>query len=1285
MGMMQGKEMIAWYRFDDEAQVGKDSSGNQKHGMACGSRVPVIEEVCGRSAAVFKGGEFGASYLELPTDILESVGDQNGLTVSTWVCGDKAANVWERIFDFGKGQGGPYLFLTRFMRGVCFHGADIFADAGKACPVNEWMHVAMTVTGTKGGALSSAGPRIYINGELVADGFISQTSSGTYKMLREWFATLEDSTNYEKNYIGHSQFAADVDFCGALSDFRIYNGALTEEEIIDLMCESLTAEQILTLARDKFLPTPAKIIQKNISLPDTLMEGKVKVTWYSDRPELLASDGTVTPAKDACGVTITARLEYGQSVNCVEIAVIEKTFHSTILPEEIAPYELTIHGNEKVLDISPTLYGLFYEDINNAADGGIYAEMVQNRSFEEFTFDTYDFRSGENGISTGRNHNPLKFWFGDTNKVTVKSEGGLNEFFGLEDKDANAYYIEVENGAKLTNRGFCDNTFGYAMNLKKGEKYHFSIWAKAEKAAEIQVTLLDENNEKISNTVAISVEGNDTWKKYQGMVLTSEKTILGQLELSFAGDMAIDMVSLMPENVWGAKEEETSATAHKNHAGNPNYRLRRDLIETLVDLHPTFLRFPGGCISEGSYIWDNVYDWKDSVGEVEVRKENFNVWGYTMTLGLGYMEYFQLAEDLNAEPLPVMACGVLCQARSDYANPAGGTLQKKYIKNFTDLIDFAISTDFEGNEWAALRKKMGHEAPFGLHYLGVGNENWGTEFFASFEAFSYAIEAYMKANYPEHELHIISTAGAQADDDAYQQGWKFLAGYLKGGAKVAFTDGKESFEEEVTWYENKKNYLDTIVDEHYYRSNDYLLENVDRYNYYYRAKENGSFDEQQISKVFVGEYASNEKNTLAGAVAEAAIMTGFENNSDVVRLAATAPLFNKVVGDGTYRWTPDAIWFDNESVWKTPNYYVQQLFAKYIGKKLLATSYAHFEYGEKKALKPHGGITVTAENGKAVFRKLRVVSNKNGAILFEQDFATDSQCRLNTIGNPEKIGVRAVGNMTEANVAAAGILVDATEVKTGFYLDAPEWSDYTVELAVLKLSEHTEIHVGVGFTEADSHVYLKDDADVTKENGISTKETGSFSLEKANLFEYCVGCEKHGTGLKVYKDGKEGYTMGDYSSSVFAGNLRACYEEAVPIGDYVITVDFGGSDGKSLNCFYQDASGKKKAVLENKLESYNREVFHSVTEDEDKVYIKLVNAEDFDKKLSLKLDELSVKEEAEWVVLTGDRELVHTPNVNTKEAEPVAPVTKKVVVKDDGMELDLPANSVNVVVLCKKK
>lgn len=1208
-------KLIAWYMFDDANNIGKDNSGNGNNAVALGARAPKVEDICGRKAAHFNGGEYGVSYLELPKDILKDVSDNTGLTISAWVCADRGVSNWERIIDFGKGQGGPYIFLTRYMRGVCFAGGDIAADARKQCPTGEWQHIAMTVTGTKGGSLSSAGPRIYINGELVMDGFISQTSSGTYKAYRAFLATLEDLSNYDHNYIGRSQFAADADFCGSLSDFRLYSDALSEAEIVGLMCEALSDEQVLELAKNKFLTGPEKIINGDLCLTESLMDGRVKVNWSCNRPEVIAPNGKVTTVRKPVGVVVTAELVCG---DCKA----EKSFAATVLPKSVAPYEITIHGDKETIDISDTLYGLFYEDINNAADGGIYAEMVNNRSFENFWFDTYDFRSGENGKSTGRNHDPLRFWFGDTDKVTVKNKGGLREHFGIKDKDVNSYYVEVPAGTKLYNRGFCDNKLDYSMNLKEGVGYNFTIWAKPAKATSVKVALLDANGNKVSNEVVVKLTKTGQWKKYKAAKLVADTTCMGQLSMEFEGCTAIDMVSLMPEDVWGAKKEKQSASANANFKGNPNYRLRRDLVEALVELHPTFLRFPGGCISEGSYIWENVYDWKESVGDVEVRKENFNVWGYNMTMGLGYMEYFQLAEDLNAEPLPVMACGVLCQARSDYANPAGGKLQKKYIKNFTDLIDFAISTDFENNEWAALRKKMGHEAPFGLHYLGVGNENWGTEFFASFEIFKTAIDKYMKKNYPGYPLTIISTAGAQADDGAYQEGWKFLAGYLKGGATVAFTDGEKSFTEDVTWYNKNKNYMDTIVDEHYYRSNEYLLENVDRYNYYYRSNK-----ENQTSKVFVGEYASTDKNTLAGAVAEAAVMTGFEKNSDVVRLAATAPLFNKVVTDGTYRWTPDAIWFDNESVWRTPNYYVQQMFAKYLGKKLLETSFETYEKGQKVYYAPCGGTAVLAA-GDVEFKHWKVTANKGKKVLFEQDFAKEP---------------------------ADGVLINEKEDGKLFGLERPVWMNYTVEFTAVKKSDDATLAVCVGAQNVNVPGHTES-------------------------LVYCVG-HARGTGLKVYKNGVEGYTLGDYSSSVFAGNLRACYDEPVPAGEYKITVNFGGKDGKTLICYYSPKGSKeKKGLLECKLEPYNREIFHSVTADEEKVYAKLVNPENFEKKVLVKLDNLDVASKAEVITLTGEEELVHKPNVNTKEKEWVVPVSKKATVKNNVLEVVLPANSVNVVV-----
>ena len=1230
--------LIAWYPLDDTAEIGKDISGNGMDGRALGEIKPVIENYCGRKAAVFAGGASGNSYIQLPEQLLAGVDDKSGITVSAWVCEDVAASVWERIFDFGDGQMGPYLFLTRGMRGVCFKSSDLPADAGQAVPVQEWIHIAMTVSGTRGKTASLAGPCIYINGELVADGRISQTSSGTYKLLGEWWETLADGRSYANNYIGRSQFAADDDFRGAMTDFRVYDRPLDQEEILTIMCECMGEEQLITLAMERFLPSPARIIVSDQKLSTSLLGGRVKVEWSCNRPEFMDASGHVNLPDTPVGVRIAAVLSCGEEVR-------KKEFAATILPEQMPAYELTIHPQETVCDISKTLYGLFYEDINHAADGGIYAELVQNRSFEEFTFDTYDARSGENGVSTGRKREPLKFWFGDTDRVTVHTKGGILTSPDLAahqpDESANACYITVPAGSCLYSRGFCDLNFAPSMYLKKGERYDFSVWSRTstsetEGAVKIRVQLLDADENAISQEATIPVDETGEWKKYQAS-MTAEETGFGQLKLTFDGAVDIDFVSLIPGQVWGAEEEEVAPTAHSNYSGNSNYRLRRDLVQTLADMHPTFLRFPGGCISEGSYIWDNVYDWKDSVGPVECRRENYNVWGYTMTLGLGYMEYFQLAEDLGAEPLPVMACGVLCQARSDYANPAGGALREKYIANFTDLIDFAIGTDFS-NPWAALRRDMGHEKPFGLHYLGVGNENWGTEFYANFELFKSAIDEHMKTQYPGYELHIVSTAGAQADDDSYQQGWKFLSGHMRENsgepmkAAVAFTDGKESRTEEMQWYRNQPDYLDTIVDEHYYRSNEYLLENADRYQYYYRPYENGKLVEEKVSKVFVGEYASTDKNTLAGAVAEAAVMTGFENNSDVVRLAATAPLFNKVGTDGTYRWTPDAIWFDDTKVWRTPNYYVQKLFAENLGTRTVATSYATYEDGLLKKAVPRGGILIRTD-GEVALRHLLVQSREDGSVLFEQKFGETLSPELQQLSDGS------------------------------YYVDAPDWSNYVVRLAVEKATADAAVRLAVGVRGLD-------------------KET--YSLEKLDAYEYCVGMPQ-GTGLKVYKQGKEGYTMGDYSSSVFAGNLRACYDtQGVAPGEYELTVDFGGDDRKHLLCYYESKQKKeKRGSLTCKLEVYNRDIYSAATVDDNYLYLKLVNAEAFAKRCRLCLnpsaDENDWQEYAEWSILTADEALWHTPNVNTAEEEPVTPEKRTLSVEKNAVELTLPAYSVNVI------
>lgn len=1257
MSRAYSSALIAHYSMTNPDAVGEDCSGHGLDAKAMGPMAPYVTQVNGRTAAVFTGKSNGNSYLELPKNILEDVSDNTGFTMTAWVNPHSGSNMWERIMDFGRSGDGPFIYLTRTLHGSLFCDAtEVMVDAGRQTNLNQWMHVAFTITGTKCGTMSSAGPKLYINGELEADGTISQTASGQYASLRAFFDTFDFSENYTRNYIGHSQFKSDADFSGAIYDLRLYKEGLAQEDILEIMCNSLDDMELLILAKKKFLRFESSIITKNVTLPDSLMDGRVALTWKSSNPDVFSHDGKIGAITEPSRAVLTATLSRnGYSVT--------RDYYLSVLPDDHAPYTLTVRGNQEVLDISPTLYGLFFEDINNSADGGIYAEMVKNRSFEAFKYYVYNSMSGENGRSTGRHHTPLAGWSGELRRVYPRSREGLNQYFGCKDPDVNRNYITVSNGVDLYNRGFTDDNNDTAMKIEAGKRYQFTIWAKSRTGGSIRIQLEDSDYQCVSNQIIISVPQGGPWTKYgeeEPIYFIGTANCLGQLKMTFTGEISIDMVSLFPEDVWGLHEEPSSPTAHTNYMRNPNYRLRRDMVEKLIELHPRFLRFPGGCISEGSYIWDNVYDWKDSVGPVELRKENYNVWGYMMTLGLGYMEYFQLAEDLNATPLPVMACGVLCQARSDYANPAGGELREKYIKNFTDLIDFAISTDFEHNKWACVRRDMGHEAPFDLHLLGVGNENWGEEFYANFQVFKKEIDDYVAEHYPGYDLTIISTVGAQADDVSYQEGWKFLSGNYKEPAEIAFTDGQVSWEEEVEWYPDSPDYMDTIADEHFYRSNEYLLHNEDRYNYYYRAyDENGQLVENKTSKVFVGEYASSEKNTLTGAVAEAAIMTGFERNSDVVRLAAYAPLFNKVLTDRTYRWTPDLIWFDNETVWRTPNYYVQQMFAKYLGNKLLDTSFYRYSFGEKIHMKAHGGFFVASGKGEIHIRTLKVISNRDDSVIVDVDFRRG-------IPEGEQWKVIPGSEGFHADPMEGLILRGQEHGLNGLYYDNWGLSNYRVEAEAVKWFGPEGFHVGVGAKrmEGDQKSYMEYviGYDYDTENGPST-------------------------GLKVVKKGVEAYKLGDFSNSTCAGNLRACnYEPIEDAKRYYIRIDFGGTDGKTLTCSYSDGQVKSRE-LSYKLDYYNFRFYTSATSDDEHVYIKVVSADQYDKGLRIDLEGLTVEDEGDLITLTAPKELASVPNVNSAHRELVVPEESRIPVdkRKNAVWLTIKANSVNVVVLKKKK
>jgi len=503
--------------------------------------------------------------------------------------------------------------------------------------------------------------------------------------------------------------------------------------------------------------------------------------------------------------------------------------------------------------IPTTMYGVFFEDINFGADGGLYAELVKNRSFE---FD-----------------NPLSGWipFGT---VTIDTK---NPCFPRNPHYAHLQYTKELTGTGLDNEGF------RGMGIHGGEKYDLSFYARTISGTiKLRVNLVDSNND-LSEQQTIEVNGN-SWKKYT-LTLNPEETDSHsslRITMETKGSIDLDHISLFPQNTF-------------NHRKNG---LRADLAQTLKDLHPGIMRFPGGCIVEGNNM-SNRYEWKKTIGPVENRPINVNRWNFTFkykkfsdyyqSYGLGFFEFFQLCEDIGADALPVLNCGLSCQFENhDPKENCPVDKLQPYIDDALDLIEFANGP--VTSKYGKIRAEMGHEAPFNLKFLAIGNEQWGTLYTERLVPFVKAI----REKYPN--IHIIGSAGPSPD-------------------------GKEF---DFLWPEMKRIGVD-LVDEHYYRSPEWFLSNANRYDSY----------DRQGPKVFAGEYACHtpsRTNSFYSALCEAAFMTGFERNADVVNICTYAPLFAHI---DAWQWRPDLIWFDNLKAMKTPDYFVQQLYSLNKGTNVL--------------------------------------------------------------------------------------------------------------------------------------------------------------------------------------------------------------------------------------------------------------------------------------------------------------------------------------------------------------
>lgn len=500
--------------------------------------------------------------------------------------------------------------------------------------------------------------------------------------------------------------------------------------------------------------------------------------------------------------------------------------------------------------IQSTMYGIFFEDINFGADGGLYAELIKNRSFEF--------------------ENPLGGWIPFGN-VTVQTKSPCF--------DKNPHYVRLSYNKELTGTGL-DNEGFKGIGIKAGEKYDLSFYARTVSNGPLKFRInLVNSSHDIFETKEIEVNGKD-WKKYTVVLTPGATEARSRLRITILSQGTADLehISLFPQ---------------KTFNNRPN-GMRADLAQALKDLKPGVFRFPGGCIVEGTNLATR-YQWKNTVGPVENRPININRWNYTFqykkfpdyyqSYGLGFFEYFQLSEDIGAEPLPVLNCGLSCQYENhDPKENCPVDKLQPYIDDALDLIEFANGP--VTSKWGKLRADMGHPSPFNLKYIAIGNEQWGSLYPERLEPFVEQI----RAKYPE--IQIIGSSGPQAEGEDFD--------YL--------------------WPEMKRINVD-LVDEHYYRSPEWFLNGAKRYDTYDR---NGP-------KVFAGEYAchpGNRENSFLTALAEAAFMTGFERNADVVHICTYAPLFAHV---DAWQWRPDLIWFDNLSLVKTPNYYVQQLYGHNAG------------------------------------------------------------------------------------------------------------------------------------------------------------------------------------------------------------------------------------------------------------------------------------------------------------------------------------------------------------------
>jgi alpha-L-arabinofuranosidase len=747
-------------------------------------------------------------------------------------------------------------------------------------------------------------------------------------------------------------------------------------------------------------------------------------------------------------------------------------------------YTVTVDAAATGPAISDTMYGVFFEDINRAADGGLYAELVQNRSFE---YDPADNAS----------YTPLTGWAPKSgNPQVVDDAGRLNE--------RNRRYLSLPLPGGVINAGY-----NSGINLEKGKRYDFSVWARTDQATTpVTVTLTDPAGTRLAAPQRFSVRGAN-WTRYTGTFTAQTASITGRLlvEGAGAGTLALDMVSLFPRDTY------------KNRRNG----MRRDLAEKIAALHPEFVRFPGGClVNTNSHYgyeapdWERrrSYQWKDTVGPVEQRATNANFWGYNQSYGIGYYEYFQFAEDIGAMALPVVPALVTGCGQNQVTNDPA--LLARHIQDTLDLIEFANGP--ADSTWGRKRAEMGHPAPFGLTHLAVGNEeNLPDAFFSQFTQFRAAIEA----RYPD--ITVVSNSGPDDTGATFNRLWQL---------------NRESGVE--------------MVDEHYYNSPTWFLQNNERYDSYDR---NGP-------KVFLGEYASQD-NRFFNALSEAAYMTGLERNADVVRLASYAPLLSN---EDYVQWRPDMIWFNNRASWGSASYEVQRLFMNNVGNEVVPSTATGTPSPEDQPIS--GAVGLSTWGTAASYDDVRVTS-ADGTPLFSDDFSGADENWTNIAGR----GTWAVtdGAYVQSDAAAENTMVMAGD---------PAWQNYDLNVKATKLSGREGFLVGFGVKDSGNYYWwnlggwnnTQSAVEKAVGGGKSTLVSDATTIQTGR--QYDVRVQVRGRTVTLFLDGQK---WGEFTDSQKIEPFRQVVTRDKRTGELIVKVVNAQADAASTTIEVSGANVERSA------------------------------------------------------------------------------------------------------------